>query len=425
MNLPALGETVFDGAFLVFERMKKFAFAALVAIGLYPHLAIGAGVKAGPFEIEFRSERSWGGGPSMNPFASYQHARYKLLHNGRVVSFSRASNNGGQREWFARDLLEAHFLYANGLPVVLVCTETGTYLVNDEGGKPVVQFLHETPALRFQFLDSVAGQPGDLQSLNGGPDAEAMGRDLGKAGTLMLLPELDGILDLATLKFQAYTILKSHRWVHMDPDFSGFSFDPSPTGQVRVWWPGLKQFALVRYTYTDKVRSFALELVDLKKDSAYMVPFDLDQTRLTALGDITPAWISHYFRWNGDRLSLKKDQQPLPWLGSLNAAPSGNFHYDLQPVSAQMKPLFVKFLVDNFGAILDEPGQGSNTTALTIQKQSFKLIYYETGKNLVLEPAFGSPKALTLQIAEHFNRELSRGKHQGMFTSFGPGGFFQ
>lgn len=405
--------------------MRILAFAVLIALGFHPHLAIGAGVKAGPFEIEFRSARSWGGGPSMNPLESHTHARYRLLHNGRAVSFSPDPGARGRRQWFAPDLLEAHFLHAKGRPVVLVCTETGTYLVNDEGGQPVVRHLHATPASRFQFLDSVAGQPGDLQALNMGPQAHAMGRDLGKAGTLMLLPELDGILDLGTLEFKPYNILKSHRWVANDPAFGGFSFDESPTGQARVWWPDLKQFALVRYTYTGDVRSFALEVVDLASDSAYIVPFDLNHTRLTALGDITPAWTAHYFKWSGNKLSLKKDQRPLPWVGSLNAAPTGSFHYDLQPVAPQMRPVFEKFLVDNFEASVVGAAQRPNEILLTIQNQSFRLIYDAAARSLALVPDFASPKALTIQIAERFNRELSLGKHQAMFTSFGPGGFSQ
>ena len=392
-------------------------------MGFYPHVANGAGVNAGPFEVEFRSERSWGGGQSMNPLASYKHARYELLHNGRAVSFVPNSNNGSKREWLADDLLEAHFVYSNGVPVVLVCTETGTYLVNDQGGKPLVQHIHEVPATRFQFLDSVVGQPGDLQQLNAGPSVEAMGRDLGRAGTLMILPELNGILDLTTLKFQAYDVLKLHRWEYQDPNFGGYSFDPSPAGQARVWWPEKRQFALVRYTYEDKAKSFAFEVVDLKTDSAYLVPFDVNQTRLTTLGDIAPAWMEHYFQWDGAKLSLKKNQKPLPWIGSLNAGSPRSFNYNLQPITPDLQPIFMKFLTTNFGASLDGSKQMSHVTGLTIQGKPFKLNYYATGRTLVLEPELGSPKALTLQIAEQFNRELLQGKHQALFSAFGPGGF--
>ncbi len=423
MNLSTFSDSVFDVVFFTTARLRRLAFAALITLGFYPHLANGTGVKAGPFEIEFRSERSWGGGPSMNPLASYKHARYKLLHNGRAVSFSPNSTNGSKRDWMAGDLLEAHFLYSKGTPVVLVCTETGTYLVNDQSGKPVVQHLNGAPATRFQFLDSVAGQPGELQGLNAGAHAQAMGRDLGKTGTLMMLPELNGILDLNTLKFQTYAVLKQHKWVYNDPDFGGFSFDESPTGQARVWWPTKGQFALVRYTYADKVKSFAFELVDLKTDSAYLVPFDVGQTRLTTLDDITPEWMNYYFQWSGEKLSLKRDQKPLPWVGSLNAASPGNFNYNLQPITPEMQSALMTFLVDHFGATVDGSRQMSHVTGLTIQGQRFTLSYYATGKTLVLEPQFGSPKALTLQIAGQFNRELAQSKYQSLFTTLGPGGF--
>ncbi|GEM_PF-5044318 len=425
MNLSNFSDFVFDFAFVSLGRLRRIGFATLFAIGFFPHLANGTGVKAGPFEIEFRYERKWGGGPSMNALASHKHARYKLLHNERAVSFRPNSTNGSKREWFADDLLEAHFLYSNGKPVVLVCTETGTYLVNDEGGKPVVRHLHESPATRFQFLDSIAGQPGEQQGLDAGADEEAMGRDLGRTGTLMILPELNGILDLGTLKFRTYNALKAHKWVYNDPNFGGFGFDESPTGQARVWWPDKQQFALVRYAYAGKIKSFAFELVDLKTDSAYLVPFEVNQTRLTTLGDITPAWMNHYFQWGGEKLSLKKNQKPLPWVGSLNAARSGNFNYNLQPITPEMQSVLMKFLVENFAAVLDGSKQMSHVTGLTIQGKSFKLNYYNRSKTLVLVPEFGSPNALALQIAEQFNRELALGNHQALFTTFGPGGFSQ
>ena len=429
MNLSTLSDAAFDVTFLAAGRLRRLAFAALIAIGFFPHLANGTGVKAGPFEIEFRSQRNFAVNGNMDPFKLYKQARYKLRHNGRSVSFSPNSTDGSKRDWFAGDLLEAHFLYFNGTAVVLVCTETGTYLVNDQSGKPVVRRLHELPTKRFQFLDSAAGQPGELQELKAGanPDANAtvMGRDLGKTGTLMLLPDLNGILDLSTLEFRTYNALKSHKWVYDDPDFGGFSFDESPTGQARVWWPARRQFALVRYRYVNAARLFAFELVDLKTDTAYLVPFDLNQTRLTTLGDITPGWMNHYFQWIGDKLSLKMDQKSLPWIGSLNAAPEGHFNYNLQPVTSEMQKVLTKFLVESFGAVADGSKQMSHVTGLTIQGKPFKLNYYDTGKTLVLEPEYGSPKALTLQIAEQFNRELAQGNHQALFTMFAPSGFSQ
>ena len=90
-----------------------------------------------------------------------------------------------------------------------------------------------------------------------------------------------------------------------------------------------------------------------------------------------------------------------------------------------MQPILIQFLIGNFAATVDGSKQTSRVTELTIQGKPFKLNYYETGKTLVLEPEFGSPKALTLQIAEQFNRELAQGKHQALFTAFGPGGFSQ
>ena len=424
MNLSILSDSAFDVAFFTAGRLRRLALAALIAIGFYPHLANGNGVKAGPFEIEFRSERNFAVSSNMDPLKLYSQPRYKLLYNGRSVSFSPNSTNGSKRVWFAGDLREAHFLYSNGMPVVLVCTETGTYLVNDQGGKPIVHHLHEIPATRYQFLDSVAGQPGDIQELNAATAVEGLGRDLGRTGTLMLLPELSGILNLTTLKFQTYNVLKSHKWVYNDPDFAGYSFDPSPTGQARVWWPAKGQFALVRSTNAGESTLFAFELVDLKSDSAYLVPFDVNQTRLIALGDITPTWMNHYFQWSGEKLSFKKDQKPLPWIGSLNAASPGYFNYNLQPILPEMQTVFMKFLVENFGAVVDRSEQQmSYVTALTIQGKPFKLNYYDTAKTLVLEPKYGSPKALTLQIAEQFNRELTQSKYQALFTRFGSGGF--
>ena len=48
---------------------------------------------------------------------------------------------------------------------------------------------------------------------------------------------LNGILDLTRLKFRSYSALNFYKWVYDDLNFGGFSFDESPTGQARVWWP--------------------------------------------------------------------------------------------------------------------------------------------------------------------------------------------
>ena len=68
MNLSIFSDSVFDVAFFAAGRLRRLAFAALIAVGLYPHLANGTGVKADPFEIEFRSERSFAVNSNMNPF---------------------------------------------------------------------------------------------------------------------------------------------------------------------------------------------------------------------------------------------------------------------------------------------------------------------------------------------------------------------
>ena len=62
----------------------------VAALGLCVSLmhAHGAGVKAGPFEIEFRHERRMGSLPNADPFKSHRIARYKVLHDGRSVSFN-------------------------------------------------------------------------------------------------------------------------------------------------------------------------------------------------------------------------------------------------------------------------------------------------------------------------------------------------
>ena len=181
---------------------------------------------------------------------------------------------------------------------------------------------------------------------------------------------------------------------------------------------------MVRYKYVNEAKLFAFELVDLKTDSAYLVPFDLNDTRLTALGDITPAWMDHYFNWNGEKLALRKNQKPLPWQGSLKAATYGHFAYDLQPITPGMPSVFMKFLVDRFGVMAD-PSQATADiiTNLSIKGQSFTFSYYKKSNRIVLEGEYGSPEAMTLQIAQDFNRELMNERNQAFFTKLNPQGF--
>ena len=417
---------------------SRWARAVLTALGLFAALmnaAHGTGVKAGPFEIEFRYERRMGSLPNGDPFKSHQIARYKVFHNGKAVAFNPEGVDPTKRKWFAGDLLEAHFVYSKGLPVVLVCTETGTYVVSDRGGKPWVQQLADQPATRYQFFDSVSGQPGDLEALDAGPEESAMGRDLGREGTLMSLHDAQninfGVLDLNTLQLRVLSVLKRHRFVHNDPEFEGYRYDASPQGQVRAWWRDRRQFALVRDRYVGDSRTFALEVVNLDEDSFYMVPFDLNQTRLIALGDVSMAWIEHYFQWSpnasqpsgSDKLTPKQAVTPLPWQGTTKAYPYREATFNLQPVLPQMKLVLLKFLTEKFGAVPDGSKQLPSTTGLTIQQQSFTLAYYETAKSLTLRWNSVGPGPLIAQIAEQFNREIVQTRYQALFTTLEPGGF--
>ena len=409
----------------------------VAALGLCVSLmhAHGAGVKAGPFEIEFRHERRMGSLPNADPFKSHRIARYKVLHDGRSVSFNPGGIDPMKRKLWADDLLEAHFVYSQGRPVVLVCTETGTYVLSDRDGKPWVKQLNDHPATRFQFLDSVAGQPGDLQAFNAGPEEAAMGRDLGRNGTLMSLHDEQninfGVLDLTTLQLRVSSVLKRHVFVHNDPDFGGYSFDASAQGQVRVWWKDRHQLALVRPRYVGDTTTYALEVVNLDDDSFQIVPFDLNRTRLIALGDVSPAWIEHYFQWRTDasrpataaQLVPKQTVTPLPWQGSTKADPYGQAGFNLQPVLPEMRTVLLQFLQDKFGATLDAAKSLPSTTGLKIGQQAFTIEYDESSKSLTLKPEFGTPGTTTAQIAEQFNRVIVESRYQALFTALGPGGF--
>lgn len=421
----------------VASTQGRWGSPLLAAIGLGVSLihAHAAGVKAGPFEIEFRHERRLGSLPNGDPFKSHQIARYRVLHGGRVVAFNPGGVEPTKRKWLADDLLEAHVVYSKGSPVVLVCTETGTYVLSDRDGKPVVTQLNDQPATRFQFLDSVAGQPGELQALNAGPDEAVMGRDLGRDGTLMSLHDEQninfGVLDLGTLEVRGSTLLKRHRFVYNDPEFGGYSYDASPQGQVRVWWKDRRQFALVRARHVDDTTAYALEVVNLDDDSFQIVPFDLNRTRLVALGDVSPAWVAHYFDWRADtavpqnapRLVPRSAVTPLPWQGSTNSDPYGGPAYNLQPVLPEMRTVLLQFLTERFGATPDGPTPGSSSTRLTIGQQSFTLDHATSSKSLTLKPPFGTPDTLTPQIADQFNRLIRAPRYQALFTTLGPGGF--
>jgi len=398
-------------------------------------VAHGAGVSAGPFEIEFRFERQRGSFPNGDPFKVHQIARYAVSHNGQVLAFNPGGVDPTKPQWFADDLLEAHFVYSKGMPVVLVCAESGTYVVSDRDGKPWVQQLAEQPATRYQFFDSVDGQPGPLETLNLGTEESAMGRDLGREGTLMSLHDEQninfGVLDLNTLQLRDLSVLKNHGFDTDAPEFDGYRYDASAQGQVRVWWKDRRQFALVRDRYVGDAKTFALEVVNLDEDSFYIVPFDLNRTRLIAVGDVSSAWIEHYFEWSVDatgppgveRLTAKQNVTPFPWQGTTKADPYGNLTFNLQPVLPAMESLLLDFLTREFGAVIDAPKKQSWITELTIQQTPLSLSYFEDSNSLTLRWNSVGSGALIAQIAERFNREIEHSRYQALFTSLGPAGF--
>jgi hypothetical protein len=398
------------------KRARLVLARALTA--LLPAFAAGAHAAppvttAGPFAIEtLEKSVSAGGFPntSGNPFKRTRITVFRLKHRGKVVA---VTDRGHSNEEF----WEARILEGAPRPAILLAS-VGVYLVTEESNQPRVQILvpSSSGGATWQWLDGDGGQPGPEQ---GAGIRHAGEEPRGERGGTLLLVSRQVLLDvpkLAVKPMSAYTTENVNR-------AERFNASNQP---ARALSPGRGQHVLVGQNDRNEHG-----LVVMRHDTgeAYAVRFDRDKLRYESVHDATPDWIARNFEWRneagGEKLALRKDLKPPPWVGRFVNFGGGMIEYRLVPTGEAMLAPLHEFVTREFGAVPNPAprlAEGTDSKAILVEGKPLRISRNakERYTTLYAESAGAAKPAYDLvdRIGRRFNEELARGRHQEHFTAF-------
>ena len=395
----------------------RLTLTALMLFGLFlkTHAADAPRFTSGPFEIATVMKRIGAGGfpnTSANPFARTSVTNFTLKYKGKPVV---VESKDGKLDTF----WDAWFLDGAAQPAVLLALG-GVYLATEERGELKTRVLSEgsTDITSIQWLDSVKGQPAEPHDVTI-RDARKESRTL--SGGKLLLINRDRVLDIGTLRSYVVNLYGGAS------KLEGFNASNEP---ARALSPGRSQYVLVGSRDRNDQYDYALVCVDFANSRGYAVPFDMAATRVEEPAEVTPDFIGHYFQWTkqadgSERLALKKNATPLPWLGRLINFGGGAVEYRLAPVHPKMMQTFISFLQREFAAQISAPGSDPNRAKVTIEDWPFNLwfrpekgglsLYAEVSATKSTAPAY----AIIHRIGKRFDSELAKGQYQSEFVASG------
>lgn len=386
--------------------------AAGVALAASVHAAVPAAVTAGPFVIEtLEKSVSAGGFPntSGNPFKRTKVTVFRLKHRGKVVAVTDRTHSNDE-------FWEAKVLEGAPQPAILLAS-TGAYLVTEESGQARIQVLvpSSTSGATWQWLDGPNGQPTPETSVgirHAGDESRVE-----RGGTLLFINRqvLLDVRKLAVRPMSAYTTENVNRAERLNA-----------SGQpARALSPGRTQHVLVGH---DDRNEPGLVVMRHETGEAYAVRFDRDKLRYESVHDATAEWIARNFEWRsdavGERLALRKDAKPQPWVGRFVNFGGGMVEYRLVPTGDGLMTVLREFMAREFGAVPNPaPGlpEGPDSKAILVDGKPLRLsrTAKERRTTLYAESVGAARPAYELveKIGKRFNEELAGGRHQEHFTA--------
>ncbi len=318
----------------------------------------------GPFEVVTHTSRfvtGWNEGQPGN--ATSEH--YSLRYRGKLFAFE------GRSGWFGLETkqYEAHnsiITFPSPKPAVVVNVgdpnnSSFYYLVREEGGKAVAQYLGEsTGGVSASWLDPPADQALKEKS-------KTVHRRHLAGGRWLLLGELT-VLDTANLK--NYPLQAAE-------NFSINNFKPSITMSP-------EQRSFVRFGSSNHGSHYPmLAVFEIESGSSYTLPIHRSRMRYNDWVEIDIAWFDHHFEWkkakDGHFRLLERAQfTPLPYSGRLMVYEGGNRDYNLKPVKPEMRDRFIAFLENEYGArIQPRRSPHSSSDAFLIGQKNINVYLYE------------------------------------------------
>jgi hypothetical protein len=212
------------------------------------------------------------------------------------------------------------------------------------------------------------------------------------------------VLDTRDLSLRRFSPEHLDRWTGQVPPLGG-----SPDGS-----------SIVGLAEGDSPDQPALHVLDLDRDSAYVLPIDASRMRYISFDRIDGRWVQHHFAWirdnrGRDRLVERPNFTPMPWQGTLTLDPDGYREYRLAPAREELRSALIDFLVTEFEAErLPEPGS-DYLRQVRIGEVVVSLGWDPSGARVSAWLDRGTDRRLVETIAERFDGVLRAGRHDDLF----------
>ena len=354
----------------------------------------------GPFEVVTHTSRymtGWNTGDFV--IATSEH--YSLRYRGQLFVFDGKGGFFGEetKQYQAHNSI---ITFPTAEPAVVVNVGDPNnynfyYLVREEGGKPVAQYLGQsTGGVSVSWLDPPADQALKEKS-------KTVHRRHLEGGRWLLLGEL-AVLDTANLKNYP---------LQAPENFSINNFKPSITMSP-------EQRSFVRYGSSDHESNYPmLGVFEIESGSSYTLPIHKSRMRYNEWVEIDVAWLDHHFEWKKGkdghfRLLERMEFKPLPYTGNLTNY-HGHREYKLKPIKPEMRDRFIAFLENEYGAKIQPRVPNSSSDDFLIGQKNINVYLHENSLGIWMDR--GTDNQFVEEIAKKFDEVLATRKLDDLFDT--------
>jgi len=271
------------------------------------------------------------------------------------------------------------------------------YLVQEEGGKAVAQYLGKSSGgVSAEWLDPPADEVLTVKNIT-------LHRGDLEGGRWLLLGEYT-VLDTQSL--QSYTIQPVK-------DFSPNNFKPTIAMS-----PERRSF--VRYGCSHHESNYPmLGVFEIESGSSYTLPVHKAWMRYNDWVEIDAVWLDHHFEWTKDkdghfRLLERTEFEPLPYTGLLRNR-HGNREYNLEPVKPEMRDRFIAFLENEYGAKIQPRAPHSPSDEFLIGQKKINVYLRENSLGIWMDT--GTDSQFVEDIAKMFDGLLATRTLDDLFAT--------
>jgi hypothetical protein len=212
------------------------------------------------------------------------------------------------------------------------------------------------------------------------------------------------VLDTRDLSLRRFSPEHLHRWILQVPPLGS-----SPDG-----------LSIVGLGHGDSPDQPVLHVLEVDRDSMYVLPIDASRMRYISFDQIDPGWVQYHFAWirdaqGRDRLVERPDFTPMPWQGSLALDPDGYREYRLMPAREELRSALIELLVAELGAER-LPASGSDyLRQVRIGEMLVSLSWNPGGARVGVWVDRGTDSRLVETIAQRFDAALRTGRYDHLF----------